>query len=164
MAQLIHPKIFFYHPVTIICMHITIPELSGPVLINLSPGHRAFQAMDHFAWFCLHFSMSAIFLPHHMMTRAARSVCWLPSVTLTVTQGEKAVETDLRCLRMCSNLIGISLLSSSIYSSRNPPFLKYPKDSPQSTGTFEAKLLYHRVVWHSLQKLKWWLHTHNTLL
>lgn len=106
-------------------MHITIPELSGPILINLSPGHRAFQAMNHFAWFCLHFSMSAIFLPHHMMTRAACSVCWLPSVTLTVTQVEKAVGTDLLCLRMCRDSVGIS---SYIYQNTKPLF---PKQSPR---------------------------------
>lgn len=106
-------------------MHITIPELSGPILINLSPGHRSFQAMNHFAWFCLHFSMSAVFLPHHMMTRAACSICWLPNVTLTVTQVGKAVETDLLCLRMCSDFLGFS---SFIYQNTKPHFPKYPTD------------------------------------
>lgn len=123
-------------------MHITIPELSGPILINLSPGHRAFQAMNHFAWFCLHFSMSAVFLPHHMMTRAACSICWLPNVTLTVTQVGKAVETDLLCLRMCSDFLGFSASSIKI---QNLTF----QNTPQTMWTFEAKLLYHGFMWHN---------------
>lgn len=43
--------------------------------------------------------------------------------------------------------------------SQNNPHVGFP----QSTGIFKTKLLYHRVVWYSLQKRKWWLHGYSTL-
>lgn len=104
--------------------------------------------MNHFAWFCLHFSMSAVFLPHHMMTRAACSVCWLPSVTLTVTQVEKAVETDLLYWRMCSDSVGISRF---IYQNTKPLFPKQSSRIPTDCVNIWGKISLSQVGMTHLQ-------------